>query len=135
MRWPGQQQGRTRISTLSFRQRQPGFLRGPLRLGKRPRQDRGTRRRSDRDAGLTGDFCGSRAEQDGYVNRVVADEKVDRIASRLARFDHDAIARTKSYADRVTLPGGSELPPTVADWTGHGRGQPATRRPARGPPP
>jgi enoyl-CoA hydratase/carnithine racemase len=48
----------------------------------------------------TGDFGGSRAEQYGYVNRVVADDELDgevsRIASRLARFDHDAIARTKS---------------------------------------
>ena len=29
---------------------------------------------------------------------------------RLARFDHDAIARTKSYVDQVTLPADSELP-------------------------
>ena len=51
---------------------------------------------------------GPRAEQYGYVNRVIGDEQlddeVDQIASRLARFDHDAIARTKSYVDRVTLP-------------------------------
>jgi hypothetical protein len=49
----------------------------------------------------TGDFGGSRAEQYGYVNRVIAgdvlDEEVSRIVSRLARFDHDAIARVKSY--------------------------------------
>ena len=41
-----------------------------------------------------------RAEQYGYVNRLIADDElddeVDQIASRLARFDHDAIARTKS---------------------------------------
>jgi enoyl-CoA hydratase/carnithine racemase len=47
------------------------------------------------------DFDGPRAEQYGYVNRAIADDQlddeVDRIASRLARFDHDAIARTKSY--------------------------------------
>jgi enoyl-CoA hydratase/carnithine racemase len=54
------------------------------------------------------DFDGPRAEQYGYVNRVIADDRlddeVDQIASRLARFDHDAIARTKSHVDRVTLP-------------------------------
>jgi hypothetical protein len=33
------------------------------------------------------------------------------IASRLAPFDHDAITRTKSYVDQVTLPADSELPP------------------------
>jgi enoyl-CoA hydratase/carnithine racemase len=53
------------------------------------------------------DFDGPRAEQYGYVNRVIADDQlddeVDQVASRLARFDHDAIARTKSYVDQVTL--------------------------------
>jgi enoyl-CoA hydratase/carnithine racemase len=56
-----------------------------------------------------GDFDGARAEQYGYVNRVIADDllddEVEAIASRLARFDHDAIARTNSYVDRVTLAG------------------------------
>jgi enoyl-CoA hydratase/carnithine racemase len=51
------------------------------------------------------DFDGPRAEQYGYVNRVIADDRlddeVDQIASRLARFDHEAIARTKSYVDQV----------------------------------
>jgi enoyl-CoA hydratase/carnithine racemase len=54
------------------------------------------------------DLDGPRAEQYGYVNRVIADERldeeVDAIALRLARFDHEAIARTKSYVDQVTLP-------------------------------
>ena len=54
------------------------------------------------------DLDGPRAEQYGYVNRVIADDRlddeVDAIASRLARFDHEAIARTKSYVDQVTLP-------------------------------
>ena len=54
------------------------------------------------------DLDGPRAEQYGYVNRVIADDQLDdeveAIASRLARFDHDAIARTKSYVDQVTLP-------------------------------
>lgn len=59
------------------------------------------------------DLDGPRAEQYGYVNRCVPDDQlddeVDRIASRLARFDRDAIARTKSYVDRVTRPADSEL--------------------------
>jgi enoyl-CoA hydratase/carnithine racemase len=59
------------------------------------------------------DLDGPRAERYGYVNRVVADDllndEVDQIASRLARFDHDAIARTKSHVDRVTLPADSDL--------------------------
>jgi enoyl-CoA hydratase/carnithine racemase len=54
------------------------------------------------------DLDGPRAEQYGYVNRAIADSRldaeVDEIASRLARFDHDAIARTKSSVDQVTLP-------------------------------
>jgi enoyl-CoA hydratase/carnithine racemase len=66
------------------------------------------------------DLDGRRAEQYGYVNRVIADDQLDHeveaIASRLARFDHDAIARTKSYVDRVTLPADSELPPALADF-------------------
>jgi enoyl-CoA hydratase/carnithine racemase len=53
------------------------------------------------------DLDGPRAEQYGYVNRAIADDQLDdeveAIASRLARFDHDAIARTKSYVDQVTL--------------------------------
>ncbi len=58
------------------------------------------------------DLDGQRAEQYGYVNRVIADDQlddeVDAIAWRLARFDHDAIARTKSYVDQVTMPAKSE---------------------------
>jgi enoyl-CoA hydratase/carnithine racemase len=54
------------------------------------------------------DFDGPRAEQYGYVNRVIADDQlddeVDQIASRLADFDHDAIVRTKSNVDRLTPP-------------------------------
>jgi enoyl-CoA hydratase/carnithine racemase len=66
------------------------------------------------------DLDGLRAEQYGYVNRVIADDQLDdeveEIASRLACFDHDAIARTKSYVDQVTLPDGGELPPALADF-------------------
>jgi enoyl-CoA hydratase/carnithine racemase len=66
------------------------------------------------------DLDGPRAEQYGYVNRVIDDDRldaeVDAIASRLARFDHDVIARAKSYVDQVTLPADSELPPALADF-------------------
>jgi enoyl-CoA hydratase/carnithine racemase len=51
------------------------------------------------------DLDGLRAERYGYVNRAIADDELDRevdaIASRLARIDHDAIARTKAHVDRV----------------------------------
>jgi enoyl-CoA hydratase/carnithine racemase len=51
---------------------------------------------------------GPRAEQYGYVNRAIADDELDdeveEMASRLARFDHDAIAQTKSQVDEPTLP-------------------------------
>jgi enoyl-CoA hydratase/carnithine racemase len=49
------------------------------------------------------DFDGPRAELYGYVNRAIADEELDdeveAIALRLARVDHDAIARAKSGVD------------------------------------
>ena len=66
------------------------------------------------------DFDGPRAEQYGYVNRLIADDElddeVDAMASRVARFDHDAISRTKSYVDQVTLPADSELTGPIADF-------------------
>jgi enoyl-CoA hydratase/carnithine racemase len=66
------------------------------------------------------DLDGPRAEQYGYVNRLIADdqldEEVEAIASRLARFDHDAIARTKSYVDQVTLPSDNEFGPPLDDF-------------------
>ena len=66
------------------------------------------------------DLDGPRAEQFGYVNRVIADDRldaeVDTMATRLARFDHEAITRTKSHVDRVTLPADNELPPATADF-------------------
>ena len=68
------------------------------------------------------DLDGPRAEQYGYVNRLVADDRlddeVDAIAARVARFDHDALARTKSYVDQVTLPPDTEFPPALADFFG-----------------
>jgi enoyl-CoA hydratase/carnithine racemase len=66
------------------------------------------------------DLDGPRAEQYGYVNRVIADDRLDdeveMVASRLARFDHDAIVRTKSYVDQVSLPADSEFPPALTDF-------------------
>jgi enoyl-CoA hydratase/carnithine racemase len=54
------------------------------------------------------DLDGPRAEQYGFVNRVITDDEldaeVDQIAGRLASFDHDALARTKFYVDQVTMP-------------------------------
>jgi enoyl-CoA hydratase/carnithine racemase len=53
------------------------------------------------------DLDGPRAERYGYVNRLIPDDQLDdevaQIASGLARFDHDAIARTKSYVDTVAF--------------------------------
>jgi enoyl-CoA hydratase/carnithine racemase len=70
---------------------------------------------------LVGDDCdGPRAELYGYVNRAVPDAELDRtvesVASRLAAFDHEAIARIKRYVDGVTLPDDSELPPALEDF-------------------
>lgn len=66
------------------------------------------------------DFDGPGAEQYGCVKRAVPDGELDaeveRIASRLASFDDDAIARTKSHVDAVTLPPDDELPPASADF-------------------
>ena len=66
------------------------------------------------------DLDGARAEQYGYVNRAIADDQLDAevemMASRIASFDHDAIGRTKSYVDQVTLPPDSELAPATADF-------------------
>lgn len=49
------------------------------------------------------DLDGPRAEQYGYVNRVIADDRLDdevaAIAARLADLDHDAVARTKACVD------------------------------------
>ena len=51
------------------------------------------------------DFDGPRAEQYGYVNRAIPDDRldaeVDAMAARLVRSDHDAIARTKAYVERA----------------------------------
>ena len=66
------------------------------------------------------DLDGQRAERYGYVNRAIADDQLDaevnQIGSRLGRFDHEAIARTKSHVDQVTLPADSEFPPALSDF-------------------
>jgi enoyl-CoA hydratase/carnithine racemase len=66
------------------------------------------------------DLDGPRAEQYGYINRAIADHaldaEVEAVASRLARFDREAIAHTKSYIDRATLPPDDELAPATADF-------------------
>jgi enoyl-CoA hydratase/carnithine racemase len=71
------------------------------------------------------DLDGPAAEQYGYVNRAIVDDEldqeVDEIASRAARFDQDAIARTKSYVDRVTLPAYSD--PRGPRFRRHGHDQ------------
>ena len=66
------------------------------------------------------DHDGPRAEQYGYVNRTIADAQldaeIDAIAARLARFDHEAIARTKFHVDRATLPSDDELGAALPDF-------------------
>ncbi len=66
------------------------------------------------------DLDGPRAERYGYVNRVIADTELDDevagMASRLARFDREAIARTKAHVDRVTLPAEAELTGAITDF-------------------
>ncbi len=66
------------------------------------------------------DLDGPRAERYGYVNRVIADTELDDevagMASRLARFDREAIARTKAHVDRVTLPAEAELTGPITDF-------------------
>jgi enoyl-CoA hydratase/carnithine racemase len=67
----------------------------------------------------TDDLDGPRAERYGLVNRAIADDQLDHevkeIASRLARFDQDVIARTKSCVDQRTL---TELMPRRAGTQG-----------------
>lgn len=84
-------------------------LLGQFRVGSRPVPGSGSMTRLSRMAGreraleilLVGDELDARrAEQYGCVNRLIPDDRlddeIDRIASRLAHLDHDAIARTKA---------------------------------------
>jgi enoyl-CoA hydratase/carnithine racemase len=68
------------------------------------------------------DLDGPQAELYGYVNRAIADnaleDEIEAIASRLARFDHEAIARTKHHVDHATLPPDSELAAALPDFFG-----------------
>jgi hypothetical protein len=70
--------------------------------------------------GAADDLDGPRAELYGYVNRALPDGRldaeVDAIAERLARFDAEALARTKAHVDRATLPADRELEPAMADY-------------------
>jgi enoyl-CoA hydratase/carnithine racemase len=76
---------------------------------------------------LVADDCdAARAEQYGYVNRTIADTELDSaveaIATRLAQFDREALARTKSFVDQVTLPSDAELSRALSDyWDSFGR--------------
>ena len=83
-------------------------LLGQFKVGAGPVPGDGSMARLSRLAGrgraleillVADDLDGGRAEQYGYVNRLIADDElddeVDQLASRLAHFDHDAIARTK----------------------------------------
>src|SRR4051795_10442063 len=62
-------------------------------------------RLASREKAVVNALGGPRAELYGYVNRAIADDRLDgeveTIASRLARLDHDAIARAKAGIDRV----------------------------------
>lgn len=64
---------------------------------------------------LADDPDGLRTEQ--YVNRLVPDRdldtEVEAIATRLARCDHDNIARTKSYVDHVISRAETDIPPPM----------------------
>jgi enoyl-CoA hydratase/carnithine racemase len=84
-------------------------LLGQFKVGAGPVPGGGSVARLSRLAGrgrtleillVADELDGPRAEQYGYVNRLIADDElddeVDQLASRLAHFDHDAIARTKS---------------------------------------
>jgi enoyl-CoA hydratase/carnithine racemase len=66
------------------------------------------------------DLDGPRAEQYGYVNRTIPDatldDEVDAMASRIARFDREAIARTKFHVDQATLPSDTELGAALPDF-------------------
>jgi enoyl-CoA hydratase/carnithine racemase len=65
---------------------------------------------------LAYDLDGPCAERHGYVNRLIADDRLDAevhgIAVHLAQVDHDAIVRTKSYL-------GQDLPEAVKSGLNH----------------
>jgi enoyl-CoA hydratase/carnithine racemase len=63
------------------------------------------------------DLDGPRAEQYGYVNRLIDDDRLDaeveEIASRLAGVEHEALVRVKSSIDGLTLPAESKPAPAA----------------------
>lgn len=78
------------------------------------------------------DLDGPRAERYGYVNRAITDDELDEtvesIASRLALFDHEAIARTKFHVDQATLPPDAELAAALPEFfSAFGRPGPQAR--------
>src|SRR3954469_8868584 len=121
---------------LRFASRENTLL-SPVEVGARVVPDAGAMARLSRLVGrgraleilvVADDLDAPRAERHGYVNRVIADDQlgdeVEQIAFRLARFDHEALARTKSYADEVMLHADNEVAPAPADFVEMlGRGQ------------
>jgi enoyl-CoA hydratase/carnithine racemase len=96
---------------LRFASRENTLL-GEFAVGESPVPGSGPMARLPRLAGrgraleillVADDLDGARSEQYGCVNRAISDDQlddeVDQIASRLARSDHDVIARAKSYVD------------------------------------
>jgi hypothetical protein len=70
-------------------------------------------------------------ERYGYANRVLRDEQeTDRIARRLASFDKQAIADTKSCVDASSLPDNAELRPGLTAFFA-AAGSPRPRRGSR----
>jgi len=63
------------------------------------------------------DFPGDLAERYGYVNRAVPDAEfeqfVDAFATRVAGFEKQALAETKAFVDKTTLPDDAEFPPAL----------------------
>jgi len=61
------------------------------------------------------DIPGDLAERYGYVNRALTDVEldafVDALAMRIASFDKQAIAETKSFVDVASLPPDAEIAP------------------------
>jgi enoyl-CoA hydratase/carnithine racemase len=61
------------------------------------------------------DIDGELAERYGYVNRALPDSEldafVDRLATRIASFDHQAIADTKKLIDVASIPPDAEMQP------------------------
>jgi enoyl-CoA hydratase/carnithine racemase len=103
---------------LRFASRENALL-GPFEVGAAGVPGHGPMARLSRLVGrgralelllVAGDLDGTRLEQYGFVNRAIADDRlddeVDEMAAQLTHLDHDAIARTKSSVDLVPSPAG-----------------------------